>query len=196
MPLRRRNSLGDIGAVAARTVARSRYPLRRELRRKLRSKLRSFVEDRDRDKKGFPEFLPDPSISIHTHPRAILSLSTGLQASAPPLPPPSPVAPPAVFPPFSARSGERDVIQIRLIPVIFQSFIRHRALSGAEEEGSGWWRWDVAPTGEVWPHTLLCGRRRRLRQVRNPGITGLARARGWVADGWMREEKEVEEEGI
>jgi len=31
---------------------------------------------------------------------------------------------------------------------------------------------DVAPAGEVWPHTLLCGRRRRLRQLRNPGITG------------------------
>lgn len=41
---------------------------------------------------------------------------------------------------------------------------------------------DVAPAGEVWPHTLLCGRRRRLRQLRNPGITGLASTRRWWVD--------------
>lgn len=44
---------------------------------------------------------------------------------------------------------------------------------------------DVAPAGEVWPHTLLCGRRRRLRQLRNPGITGLASTRRW----WVDEEE-------
>lgn len=47
-----------------------------------------------------------------------------------------------------------SVIQIRLIPVIFQSFIRAGRCRGGE-----------APAGEVWPHTLLCGRRRRLRQL-------------------------------
>jgi len=46
---------------------------------------------------------------------------------------------------------------------------------------------DVAPAGEVWPHTLLCGRRRRLRQLRNPRITGLASTRRWwVDEGGLR----------
>lgn len=57
--------------------------------------------------KGFLEFLPDSSISIRVHPRAILSLSPGL-----------------------LRSEELGVIQIRLIPVIFQSFIRRRRAAG------------------------------------------------------------------
>lgn len=59
---------------------------------------------------------------------------------------------------------ELGVIQIRLIPVIFQSFIR----PGERCEGRG-----EAPAGEVWPHTLLCGRQGVLGNW-NPGITGLA----------------------
>lgn len=122
---------------------------------------RSLVESRDRDKKGFLKFLPDPSISIRA---------------------------PSRFPHFPrgfSRSGELGVIQIRLIPVIFQSFIRHcrerqKGAEGGRDERDG--GADVAPAGEVWPHTLLCGRRRRLRQLRNPGITGLASTRRWWMD--------------
>jgi len=71
----------------------------------------SLVEARDRDKKGSRSFFLTPR-SPSVHPRAILSLSLGL-----------------------LRSKELGVIQIRLIPVIFQSFIRRRrAVGGATEE--------------------------------------------------------------
>lgn len=66
----------------------------------------SLVEARDRDKKGSRSFFLTPR-SPSVHPRAILSLSPGL-----------------------LRSKELGVIQIRLIPVIFQSFIRRRRAAG------------------------------------------------------------------
>lgn len=71
------------------------------------------MEARDRDKKGSRSFFLTPR-SPSAHPRAILSLSLGL-----------------------LRSKELGVIQIRLIPVIFQSFIRRRRAVGGmtEEEG-------------------------------------------------------------
>lgn len=73
----------------------------------------SSVEARDRDKKGSRSFFLTPR-SPSVHPRAILSLSPGL-----------------------LRSKELGVIQIRLIPVIFQSFIRRRrAVEGGEGERS------------------------------------------------------------
>lgn len=74
----------------------------------------SLVEARDRDKKGSRSFFLTPR-SPSLHPRAILSLSPEL-----------------------LRSKELGVIQIRLIPVIFQSFIRRRrAVRGATKEGRG-----------------------------------------------------------
>lgn len=64
------------------------------------------METRDRDKKGSWSFFLTPR-SPSVHPRAILSLSPG-----------------------RLRSEKLGVIQIRLIPVIFQSFIRRRRVVG------------------------------------------------------------------
>lgn len=79
---------------------------------------RSYPETRDKDKKGFLEFLPDPSISIRAPSRDSLSQEL-------------------------LRSVAPDVIQIRLILVIFQSFIR-RCRSAGGGRGRGRWE-DVAP---------------------------------------------------
>lgn len=67
------------------------------------------METRDRDKKGSWSFFLTPR-SPSMHPRAILS-------------------------PGLLRSGKLGVIQIRLIPVIFQSFIRRRRAVGGGRGG-------------------------------------------------------------
>jgi len=85
---------------------------------------RSLVETRDRDKKGSWSFFLTPR-SPSVHPRTILS-------------------------PGLLHSEELGVIQIRLIPVIFQSFIRRRRAAAEGGRGVGRERrsprgWSMAP---------------------------------------------------